>query len=210
MIKLIAAVCMVIDHIGYIFYPDMLIWRLIGRLSMPLFAYGITKGYDHSQRKGTLHRYLKNLVLFTAVSQIPFYLMMGEGWNIGLTWVFSLLLLMILERTDISRPRAVSECVGVLAAAYLLDVDYGIYGVLMPLALRQRRNDRKFLYMVILWALYVMMNGAGGLIQVVSCLCIPLLAIIEPLDGKIYLPRRFFYMFYPVHILVLLLIHHFL
>lgn len=210
MIKLIAAVFMVADHIGYIFFPDILMWRLIGRLSMPLFAYGIAKGYGYSRQKGTLHRYLKNLVLFTTVSQIPFYLMAGKGWNIGLTWVFSLLLLIILDRTDMSRPRTIVECVGVLAAAYVFDVDYGTYGVLMPLVMRQQRNDRKFLYMTALWAAYVAINGVGGLIQVLSCICVPLLAVMEPWDGKIYLPRRFFYIFYPTHILILLLINRFL
>ena len=77
MIKVVAAALMVIDHIGYIFFPDMLIWRLIGRLSMPLFAYGIAKGYEYSRQKGTLWKYFWKLILFSAVSQFPFFLMAG-------------------------------------------------------------------------------------------------------------------------------------
>ena len=53
MIKLIAAVCMLVDHIGYIFFPEQLIWRLIGRISMPLFAYSIARGYEYSRQKNT-------------------------------------------------------------------------------------------------------------------------------------------------------------
>ena len=93
MIKLIAAVCMVVDHIGYIFFPEQLFWRLIGRISMPLFAYSIARGYEYSRQKNSMPRYIKRMVVFTAVSQVPYYLMAGDGWNIGLTWLFSLLLL---------------------------------------------------------------------------------------------------------------------
>jgi len=209
MIKLIAAVLMVIDHAGYIFFPDVIYWRLVGRLSMPLFAYGIARGYRYSHDKGTERKYLRNLVLFAVLSQVPYYLMAGEGINIGFTWFFSLLWLIILSRTDISRPRAVLECLAVLCAAYLIDVDYGVYGVLMPLALRpQYKYHKMFLHTVILWALYVLMNGIGGLIQVFACLSVPVLAAIEPIDGKVRLPSRFFYVFYPAHILILLVINH--
>ena len=211
MIKVVAAALMVIDHIGYIFFPDMLIWRLIGRLSMPLFAYGIAKGYEYSRPTGTLWKYFWKLILFSAVSQFPFFLMAGEGENIGLTWAFSLLLLMIAGRRDISRPRAALECLGVLAAAYILNVNYGIYGVLMPSAMgTQKGYSRMFLYTVILWGLYVLMNGAGGMIQVAACAAVPVLAVLKLQDEKIRLPRSFFYVFYPAHILILLMIKQFL
>lgn len=211
MIKAVAAVLMVIDHIGYIFFPDVLIWRLIGRLSMPLFAYGIAKGYEHSHQKGTLWKYFEKIALFSVISQLPFYLMGREGANIGVTWAFSLLLLIIAGRRDISRPRAVLECLGVFAAAYVLDVDYGIYGVCMPFAMgTQKGYSKMFLYTVILWSLYVLMNGAGGMIQVVACAAVPVLALLKPQDEKIRLSRRFFYVFYPAHILILLMIKQFL
>lgn len=210
MIKLIAAVLMVVDHTGYIFFPNVIYWRLIGRLSMPLFAYGIARGYEYSYRNGTEQKYLKNLILFAILSQVPYYLMAREGTNIGFTWVFSLLLLILLSRKDVSRPRAILECLAVFCAVHLMDVDYGIYGVLMPLALRSQRYKyhKMFLHTVILWALYVLMNGIGGLIQVFACLTVPILAVIEPIDKKIKLPRRFFYAFYPAHILILLAIKY--
>jgi hypothetical protein len=211
MIKAVAAALMVIDHIGYIFFPDVLIWRLIGRLSMPLFAYGIAKGYEYSRQKGALWKYFWKLVLFSAVSRIPFYLMTGEGGNIGFTWASSLLLLIIVGRRDISRPRAILECLEVLAAAYILNVDYGIYGVLMPFVMgTQKGYSRMFLYTVMLWGLYVLMNGAGGMIQVASCAAVPVLAVLKLQDEKIRLPKSFFYVFYPAHMLILLMIKRFL
>lgn len=207
MIKVVAAVFMVIDHIGFIFFPDVLIWRLIGRLSMPLFAYGIAKGYEHSRQKGTQRKYLFNLALFSVVSQFPFYLMAGEGTNIGFTWFFSLLLLIATKRGGISHSRTALECLGVFVAAYILDVDYGIYGVLMPLAMGSQKGYYKmFLYTVMLWGLYVLMNGAGGMIQIAACAAVPVLAVLKPQDGRIRIPKCFFYVFYPAHILILFII----
>jgi hypothetical protein len=45
MLKIIAFSTMAIDHIGAIFFPELLFLRIIGRLAMPLFAFGIAEGY---------------------------------------------------------------------------------------------------------------------------------------------------------------------
>ena len=206
MIKLIAAVCMLVDHIGYIFFPEQLIWRLIGRISMPLFAYSIARGYEYSRQKNTIPRYVKKLAAFAAVSQLPYSLMAGNRWNIGLTWLFSLLLRISIDREDRSRLVKGIEVMAILAAAYLLNIDYGIYGVLMPLAMRQRKYYNMFLSVVVLWAVYTLMNGIAGLIQIASCAAVPILYAVVPQDSRIRLPKYFYYVFYPAHILLLVIL----
>ena len=206
MIKLIAAVCMLVDHIGYIFFPEQLIWRLIGRISMPLFAYSIARGYEYSRQKNTIPRYVKKLAAFAAVSQLPYSLMAGNRWNIGLTWLFSLLLLISIDREDRSRLVKGIEVMAILAAAYLLNIDYGIYGVLMPLAMRQRKYYNMFLSVVVLWAVYTLMNGIAGLIQIASCAAVPIQYAVVPQDSRIRLPKYFYYVFYPAHILLLVIL----
>ena len=42
-IKFIAAFTMLVDHVGYMFF-DELVWRIIGRIAMPLFAFAIAEG----------------------------------------------------------------------------------------------------------------------------------------------------------------------
>lgn len=210
MIKLIAAVCMVVDHIGYIFFPEQLFWRLIGRISMPLFAYSIARGYEYSRQKNSMPRYIKRMVVFTAVSQVPYYLMAGDGWNIGLTWLFSLLLLFSIDCEDRSRFVKGIEIIAILAAASLVNIDYGVYGVLMPLAMRQRKYYNMFLSVVVLWAFYTLMNGIAGLIQIASCAAVPILYAIVPQDSRIRLPKYFYYVFYPAHILILVMLKQFI
>jgi len=43
MITILAFITMLIDHIGYIFFPFDEIWRIIGRIAFPLFAWGIVR-----------------------------------------------------------------------------------------------------------------------------------------------------------------------
>ena len=40
-LKIIALITMAIDHIGMYLFPQILFLRIIGRLSMPIFAYMI-------------------------------------------------------------------------------------------------------------------------------------------------------------------------
>ncbi len=51
LLKIIAIVTMVSDHIGKILYPELLLLQIIGRLSFPIFAYLIALGIESS--KGT-------------------------------------------------------------------------------------------------------------------------------------------------------------
>lgn len=173
---------------------------------MPLFAYSIARGYEYSRQKNTIPRYVKKLAAFAAVSQLPYSLMAGNRWNIGLTWLFSLLLLISIDREDRSRLVKGIEVMAILAAAYLLKIDYGIYGVLMPLAMRQRKYYNMFLSVVVLWAVYTLMNGIAGLIQIASCAAVPILYAVVPQDSRIRLPKYFYYVFYPAHILLLVIL----
>jgi len=50
-IKGIALILMVIDHIGSFLFPDVLIFRWIGRLSAPLFLFCLVHGLDYTKNK---------------------------------------------------------------------------------------------------------------------------------------------------------------
>ena len=49
-IQFIAALTMLIDHIGMVFFPSVIGFRAIGRLSFPLFAFGIAEGVRYTHR----------------------------------------------------------------------------------------------------------------------------------------------------------------
>ena len=75
MIKTIACILMLIDHIGLFFFPEIEVLRIVGRFAMPFFAYGIARGYFHAKEKGTMKNYLFNMGVFSVISQIPYQLL---------------------------------------------------------------------------------------------------------------------------------------
>lgn len=99
MIKVIAYITMLIDHVGLCFFPQCLWLRAIGRASMPIFSYGVAVGYHRTRQKGTTCQYLVRMIGFTLVSQIPYSMMLRTPWkiNVGGTFVIALLLLIVFE-----------------------------------------------------------------------------------------------------------------
>lgn len=71
-IKIIALITMLIDHIGFAFFPENLLLRIIGRISMPLFAFQIAVGFDKTKSR---EKYIIRMLIFALVSQIPFGLL---------------------------------------------------------------------------------------------------------------------------------------
>ena len=72
MLKWLAVLFMLIDHLGYYLYPIIpndlyLIMRTIGRLAFPIFAYGIVLGADRTKN---IFRYFLRLISFAVVGQV--------------------------------------------------------------------------------------------------------------------------------------------
>ena len=65
MIKAFACLFMIIDHVGLTIFPDIIILKIIGRLSMPVFAYGIARGFSHSHKRGTETLYIRRMAVLT-------------------------------------------------------------------------------------------------------------------------------------------------
>ena len=48
-LKIIAFLTMIVDHTGVIFYPNSQIFRIIGRISFPIFCFFIVEGFSHTK-----------------------------------------------------------------------------------------------------------------------------------------------------------------
>ena len=236
MIKLIGALTMLIDHIGAILLPQIRILRIIGRVSMPFFAYCIARGFYYSEKKGTTSKYIKNMLIFSIISQIPFSFVpyiFGRGnfsfidinLNIGFTWLFSLLILKAISYIKKPDPDNLyiknKILAGLMIAAILLfsifckiKNDYGLYGILFPLVFYyfMFKTDTPLfcffstIFLYIIYALVYKMPVFKENVQIFSIFSVFLIMLVKPQDDLIKLPRRFFYVFYPLHLAILLFI----
>ncbi len=75
LVQIFAALTMLVDHIGLIFFPDRIWLRAVGRLSFPLFAFGIAEGVAHTR---SFPRYLGRILLAALVSQPVYQLAFGR------------------------------------------------------------------------------------------------------------------------------------
>ena len=91
-LKIIAAISMVIDHIGFMFFPDLLILRLIGRIAFPIFAVMIAEGAKYTKNK---LRYFLTIFLLGVICQVVYYFFDDHSLYMSILITFSISILLI-------------------------------------------------------------------------------------------------------------------
>lgn len=215
-LKIIAMVSMVFDHVGDMFFPDVLWPRMIGRLAMPLFAFCITEGYIHTSDK---KKYLIRMGVFALVSEVPFDLAF-EGkvslnhQNIMLTFFMSILALMLFDlirgkknedtgRYSIGKTILGSlVIIGTAAVAILIKADYTIFAVISVFLFYLFKDTKHFIRTGVGVA-FLALTRTMGYYCTTGLSIIPLL-LYNGKKGKGL--KWLFYAFYPGHLLLLYLI----
>lgn len=214
MLKLIAIICMTIDHtashlrtvLPFLLIPISIgsksitmywIMRQIGRLAFPIFCFLIAEGYQHTRNK---KQYSLRLLIFAIISEIPFNLRKDlffdpSSQNVYFTLFLGLMLICAYEgiRGEIKKFLVMAV---IALIAMVLKADYGLKGALLVFLIHMLRN-RSSAQAVLAYPLLSggiaalaafipinMYNGKRGFIKT------PLLKIL-------------FYVYYPLHILVL-------
>ncbi|MCL2362005.1 MAG: conjugal transfer protein TraX [Defluviitaleaceae bacterium] len=79
-LKIIALIAMFIDHIGAVF-PDYVPFefRIIGRLTFPIFVYLIAEGFHHTRNP---KKFLLRLLAFALIAEIPYDWAINRASNI--------------------------------------------------------------------------------------------------------------------------------
>lgn len=217
-LKLIAIISMLVDHIGSSFFPQYPIFRWIGRLAFPIFCYCLTVGllYTHD-----IKRYFGRLALFAVISQ-PFYALKADpaaflynltNWNIFFTLILSLLFMW-----GITQCKRYGIGIAILALAILgvWNFDYSFTGViLMPIFYFCRTKPMLgaalycLNYLPALGGdpgdpLVLMVGGHAVNWTAFTLLAAPL--IFYPTHTGIKINKWFFYVFYPTHLALIVLI----
>lgn len=215
-IKLIAVVTMVIDHVGLFFFPGVIELRMIGRISFPLFAWLIANGAEHS-RNTTV--YLKRLGILAVVSQVPYYFanhLIGIDptlLNVVFTLALGLVAIMGTKRYADTASRAVIIG-GAALAAQFINADYGAVGVLSIVAFSLLKDHpwrliaaqtAIFFAPAVATIVSVLWTGnADGFYAPIGWLAVFALPIILMYDGTRGPKAQYlFYVFYPLQYVVI-------
>ncbi len=226
-LKLFAAVCMVIDHVGLMFFPNLVIFRVIGRLAFPIFAFMISEGARYTKNK---IRYFIFMFSIAAVCQIVYYFFDNGSLYMCILVTFSLSILLIyalnyMKRAVFSQNINTTERVFSLllflfsvTAVYILtlfiEIDYGFNGILIPLFASLldfrgieapecvKKLDCLPVRVASLGFGVLMFSVIKGGIQYFSLLALIPLLLYSGKRGK-YKMKYFFYIFYPLHLVLL-------
>ena len=214
-LKWIAVVAMLIDHVGFLLsafapYPVWRTMRIIGRLAFPIYCFILVEGFYHTSN---IKKYLIRLGVFALASEIPFDLLLrGTAFaldyqNVFFTLFIGLLLLYLYSRFlgNVQPIYALMTLISALCLGFLIQCDYGAEGVLII-----------FLFYFFRFRPVPMFLSVG--------LVMVLMGGIEPFAIASFLPIAFyngesgwrpesergrkllqygFYVFYPLHLLIL-------
>lgn len=212
-IKIIACITMVLDHVKYA-VPETrcFVTQYFGRISFPLFAFLIGEGYCHTK---DLQKYCKRLVIFALISQIPFMLfrtLVGE-WlmlNIMFTLMLGLVAITIFDKFGDKYYISLPAVAMVVILGEWLNVDYGWYGVLSVFVLYVFRNKKiaRIFAFAILNVIYYR-SKAVIMTNFISCIFATVPVILLLLyNGQLGRKTKYiYYIFYPVHMIILYFIH---
>ena len=151
-LKILAAIFMVVDHIGVLIFPNVLWLRVVGRLSFPIFAFMISEGARYTRNK---FKYFISMFSLATLCQLVYYFFDGGSLYMCILVTFSLSILLIyllnfakrvIGDEDKSMLLKVLSVVAFFAACILvyfintkyfvnltgITIDYGFAGIMAP------------------------------------------------------------------------------
>lgn len=219
-LKILACVFMVSDHVGQNFFPHIYVMRLIGRLAFPLFAFLIAEGYRHSR---DLPTYFGRLILFALISQPILNWLLQPP--VPLLNIFFTLVLGLCSIHAYEKNKSLLWPVMAMLAAEIANAEFWYPGVLLIFAFHYTYGDWKktlfypgivLLVMLPLRKLiYDLITIPGFIASLTSIIKYDPVVIMQPF-GLLSLVlihfynhqrgveiKYFFYLFYPVHLFIL-------
>lgn len=187
-----------IDNLYFWLILDSVL-RGIGRAAFPIFCFLLVEGAVHTRSP---RKYLLRLTSFALISEIPFDLALHnqpfywETQNVFFTLLAGLLVIQAFQRSPGQEWRGMLALAVLGAAAELCGTDYGAIGVAV-IAVMYLLRER-------FWAASVLSLILLVLLARIEIFSIPAFLILALYNGKRgRQPKYFFYVFYPVHLLIL-------
>ena len=192
--------------------------RLIGRVSFPIFAFSLAEGYHYSKNR---FKQILLLLLFAFISAIPYSIANDYGStnifevvfnfsnSIMFTMLFAYIIIYLLDPDNYINPS--NEIIKTILPSWLINylmvlmalllatqlkVDYGIYGLIMIIGFYMLKFKFKLPKTQVLPIM-----GVLNTLQVTAWLAMFPIALYNNKRGK--QDKYFFYVYYPLHLIIL-------
>ena len=217
-LKIIALITMLCDHIGLTFIEHTSYLNIIGRISFPIFAFQISEGFKHTKN---LKKYIIRLIIFAVLSQMPYTLYLNSigihefGLNIFFTLLIGLISIIIYENLYNKYKKFYIGIIPVILLtilAELIKCDYGWYGVTIIFLFHLFKENKLYMNFIIIYmiinkyiidfifkpSIYQLYFAIGAIISVL------IINLYNNKKGKNI--KYLLYIFYPLHLIILVLI----
>ena len=144
-LKIIACIAMLIDHMGLILFPKVLVLRFIGRIAFPIFAFLLAEGCFYTKNK---LRHFLVLAGFAIIMQVVLFIATGmTAFSIFMHFSIAVGICHLIDLTDkCFRKKQIILAVGFILIILFLLVgvvyvdnttsylrsNYGMYAVFIP------------------------------------------------------------------------------
>lgn len=232
-IKYIAMAAMFLNHFGHAFLEPGILFEVfqdIGYFTAITMCYFLVEGYSYTRSK---KKYALRLLLFAAISQVPYSLFFNVY---GLSMIFTLFLCFLILMIRESNLGYISKTVAIVACVFVSYFsDWYIMAALFTLLIARQwdkdKDDKKgwigvYIICFLIDLAFTLLETVGTVATLNMCeiakdvlSCVPILVsgfvIIYMYNGKRMERGRtfskwFFYIFYPAHLTVLVLLRYFM
>ena len=228
-LKTLAIIAMTVDHTAIIFADkhSLLYYfmRMFGRLTAPIMVFLLTEGYRHTRNR---KKYLARLFMFAGISQ-PIYFLFVYGrmpenaaefllhWNVMFSLALGLLVMVLFDSEKIQTAPSMILLGILISLAHFGDWSYLIPAWTIIFFCYYKRDNKK---MIVLFALasvtlqtlvYLREFDSFALFsfQYGTLFSLIPISMYNGQRGNVChkkLNRWFFYIFYPAHMIVLMII----
>ncbi|WP_099361791.1 TraX family protein [Fredinandcohnia onubensis] len=218
-LKYIALIAMFFDHLSAGFIPQETIagfvLRIPGRVVAPIFCYFIAMGYFYTSN---IRKYIERLVIFAAISHFPYVLYFNLPWwkTTSVMWSLALGLIALTIVKSEKLPMYAKLALVFLCCMLAYPADWNFVAVLWIVFFGIYRGQlNKQIISFVLIGIFahlipqIINMGWHHAYQIGIFLAIPLLLMYKGRRGrKSNLLKWGFYVFYPLHLIVLYIIKY--
>ena len=219
-IKLVAIIAMTIDHLAWTLFPGystqwyVVLCHILGRLTAPIMWFFVAEGFHHTRNVGN---YAKRLFLLALVSHFAYDFCFGISFlpsslfnqtSVAWSLAWGLVLLCIYHSERFAPWQKTCAVFAVCLITFPSDWSCIAAMAVLFMGLEHGNFFRQMLWMMVWTFVYATVyffciDRLYALIQLFTCLTIPLLKFYNGQRGSWKGMGKLFYFYYPAHLLLL-------